>query len=154
MLKYVFILNFTFIKIKFIFMKKIALVLGFFVFSFTGFGQNTKEQDVKLLINTMDMVKGAKKGVEMMFEQMGKMGIDNEAIKAVTENINYDELVDLYLPIYDKNFTHEEIKALIAFYNTPIGKKYIEKQPIIMEEGMKAGQAWGMKLAQKIMEKK
>ncbi len=135
-------------------MKNLLLVLSLLVFSFASFGQNTKEQDIKLLINTMDMVKGAKKGVEMMFEQMSKMGIDNQAIKAVTENINYNELVDLYIPIYDKNFTHEDIKELIAFYNTPVGKKYIEKQSVILEEGMKAGQAWGMKLAQKIMEKK
>lgn len=30
----------------------------------------------------------------------------------------------ILLPIYDKYYTHDEIKALTTFFNSPIGKKY------------------------------
>ena len=36
--------------------------------------------------------------------------------------------------IYDRNFTHDEILDLIAFYESPTGKKLIEKNPVITAE--------------------
>ena len=59
----------------------------------------------------------------------------------------------MIIPIYEKHFTHEELKQLIAFYESPIGKKLIKVQPQIMMESMAAGEEWGKKLVQKAMEK-
>src|SRR5690348_8393007 len=33
-----------------------------------------------------------------------------------------DELMKAILPIYDKHFTHQEIRQLIAFYQSPLGR--------------------------------
>lgn len=38
--------------------------------------------------------------------------------------------------IYEKHFTHEEIKDLITFYESPTGKKILEKSPEITKELM------------------
>ena len=67
--------------------------------------------------------------------------------------VNAKELTDLVVPIYAKHFSHDEIKQLIAFYNTPIGKKLVALQPQIMQESMAAGQKWGNKIGQRVMKK-
>jgi hypothetical protein len=48
--------------------------------------------------------------------------------------------------IYHKYFMHSEIQELIAFNETPLGKKIIRITPAITQEGMEAGQAWGKSL--------
>ena len=42
---------------------------------------------------------------------------------------NADELINRLIPIYNKYFTEEDIKQLIAFYQTPLGKKLISVNP-------------------------
>ena len=64
-----------------------------------------------------------------------------------------EELVDLVVPIYAKHFTQADIRGLIAFHQTPLGKKLIDKQPLIMQESMAAGRLWGMRLGQRAMQK-
>ena len=54
------------------------------------------------------------------------------------------------VPIYDKYYTEEEINQIIAFYNSPVGKKMISTMPLVMQESMAAGQAWGKQLAAKV----
>jgi uncharacterized protein len=72
--------------------------------------------------------------------------------EAQTELDAFDN-VKLLVSIYDKNFSHEDIKALIAFYKTPTGRRFIEAQPVMMNEAMTAGQKWGEQAAKKIIEK-
>ena len=43
---------------------------------------------------------------------------------------------DIYMPIYGKHFTAEEIAELIKFYESPVGKKLIKKTPDINKEVM------------------
>ena len=56
-------------------------------------------------------------------------------------------LIDKIATLYQKYFTHEEIKALIAFYETKTGRKLIAVMPRLMGESMIAGQQWGNSLA-------
>jgi hypothetical protein len=67
--------------------------------------------------------------------------------------VNSQELVELIVPIYDRHFTHQEIKELIAFYQSPLGVKLIQKMPAITQESFQAGQQWGQKLGERVMEK-
>jgi uncharacterized protein len=55
--------------------------------------------------------------------------------------------------IYHKYFTQSEIKELIAFNETPLGKKIIRITPVITQEGIQAGQAWGKSLEPVIRKK-
>ncbi|WP_077155646.1 DUF2059 domain-containing protein [Bacteroides bouchesdurhonensis] len=58
-----------------------------------------------------------------------------------------DRMVDLYVPIYQKYLTIDDLKDLIAFYETPIGKKLAEATPKMTVEGMQLGQKIGMEMA-------
>lgn len=68
-------------------------------------------------------------------------------------DVNPNDLIEMVVPIYEKYFTHKEIKQLIAFYESPIGKKLLKVQPQIMMESIAAGEEWGKKLVQRAMEK-
>jgi len=58
---------------------------------------------------------------------------------------------DMFVPIYAKNFTEEELDAIIAFYESPAGKKLVKKRMKIQKEAGAAGAAWAMKTGTKIM---
>ena len=66
---------------------------------------------------------------------------------------NTDQVLELLLPIYDKYFTHEEIKQLIDFYSSAFGKKVITTQPLIMKESYTVGEQRGQMVAGKIRAK-
>lgn len=68
-------------------------------------------------------------------------------------NTSLDDLVEMLVPVYQKHLSQEDLNSLIAFYQTPAGKKYAEKTPLIMQESMQVGQQWGMQIAQKIQQK-
>ena len=50
--------------------------------------------------------------------------------------------IEKIVPIYDRHFSHEEIRGLIQFYETPLGRRSIELIPQITQESMAAGQEW------------
>jgi len=69
------------------------------------------------------------------------------------KNTSINDLIELLTPTYQKHLTLEEIKGLIEFYETPVGKKYAQKSPLIMQESMQIGQQWGMKIGEEFAKK-
>ena len=53
-----------------------------------------------------------------------------------------DGLIDRVVPLYDKHYTHNEIRTLIRFYETPLGKKVTALRPQIAQEGMVVAEEW------------
>jgi hypothetical protein len=49
----------------------------------------------------------------------------------------FDALVkDVYYPVYSQHFTVEEIQAMIAFFESPVGQKFVATTPILMQESV------------------
>jgi len=80
----------------------------------------------------------------------------------INEVMPLDELIsNVYYPVYSKHFTVAEIEELIAFYESPIGQKYISVTPTLMQESVAIMnqkytpqlQKIGFKLAEEEMEK-
>ena len=61
-------------------------------------------------------------------------------------------LLDKFVPVYQKHFTHAEIKELIAFYLTPIGKKAGDKSDLISQDSMTGIQSWTTEIAKKVQD--
>jgi hypothetical protein len=77
--------------------------------------------------------------------------MDRELMALFSEKMSAPgELIDQVIPVYDKHFTHQEILELLAFYQTPIGKKTILVLPKVTNESMLAGQRWGQSLGPEI----
>ena len=74
--------------------------------------------------------------------------VADEVDKAVSEEMQSDGgLIDLTVGLYHKYFSHEEVKALLVFYRSPVGKKAGELAPTMSREGFLIGQQWGKQLA-------
>ncbi|MBO0742726.1 MAG: DUF2059 domain-containing protein, partial [Hyphomicrobiaceae bacterium] len=62
------------------------------------------------------------------------------------------ELIDEIATLYAEKLTSQELAALIAFYKSPIGIKFVAVQPEITRQSMLAGQRWGARLGREIEE--
>lgn len=55
--------------------------------------------------------------------------------------------------IYATNFTEQELKDLVAFYKTPLGKKTLEQEPKSIEQSLNYMRNWSEDLALEINER-
>jgi hypothetical protein len=55
---------------------------------------------------------------------------------------NISSMMEKIILVYDKHFTHQEIKDIIIFYNTKTGRKTISTLPSIMMESSMIGVEW------------
>jgi hypothetical protein len=62
------------------------------------------------------------------------------------------ELTSALTEIYAQNYTAAELKQLQNFYETPLGKKVLEKQPVISAESVAIGRAWGARVGRQAFE--
>lgn len=62
------------------------------------------------------------------------------------------ELLEKIIPLYDKYYTMDDLKAVNAFYESPAGKKVLSTLPQIMQESVAIGQEWGAKIGRQAAE--
>ena len=79
-------------------------------------------------------------------------------LKDIKEGTSRRWMNRMYIRTYRQRFTHEEVKELIRFYETPVGKKLInqtmEMLPGIMQQGKSIGAYQGMKIYMEMMKEK
>lgn len=75
------------------------------------------------------------------------------AAAAIRELLAGKELLEELMPVYERHFTHEEIREMIAFYETPLGKKTIDVMPRVMADSMQIGQRWAARVMPEIQQK-
>lgn len=61
------------------------------------------------------------------------------------------EFVEMIAVVYERHFTSEEIRELLDFYDTPLGRKLLVAQPAIAQESSEAGQLWGQRVGAEIV---
>jgi hypothetical protein len=54
----------------------------------------------------------------------------------VTDILNWDDLLPMYLRTYRAAFTQDEIDGIIKFYKSPAGRAYVKKLPLLMQNLM------------------
>jgi len=131
-------------------MKKILLVFAFIVVAQISHAQDaTFKQDV---MKMMDL-SGAAGQYEVAIAQILKNVVPAKQapLKAdLLESIKI--LQDKMALIYMDEFTHDDIRAMIKYYESPAGKKFAEKSGILFEKTQMAAAEWSVDL-QKIAEK-
>jgi hypothetical protein len=63
------------------------------------------------------------------------------------------EINDEVAKLYAANFTEAEIKAILAFYQSPAGKKMLLQQPQVVDSSMKFAQTWANNLSEEVVAK-
>lgn len=136
-------------------MKRFPLVLVFALcFAIDLFGQ--AETEYKQTLKKMFEVSGSEAAYKSAISQMFAMFKQSQQVPAnvMAEleqdfmKTSMDELVDMLAPVYHKHMTRDDLMKLIEFYETPVGIKFAQKTPLIMQESMQIGQEWGMKIGQ------
>ena len=96
------------------------------------------DPDKKALILKFIDVFGTRQALannfELMLKQIEKEKPD-EAQK-IRQRVKIDEIIERLVPIYDRNFTPEELNACIAFYGSAEGQKLISTIPELMKESV------------------
>jgi hypothetical protein len=73
-------------------------------------------------------------------------------IQKVQQKVDTESLLYAMAPVYSRYYTREEIAGLIAFYETPLGRKTNNETAQIIQECLAANQTWAEAMAEKIAE--
>lgn len=66
--------------------------------------------------------------------------IQDKTFDLVESEMSWDKVKGEYTRIYAEVYTPEEVRGLIAFYKTPTGQAFLDKQPILMQKTMEMTQ--------------
>jgi hypothetical protein len=113
----------------------------------TGSSGIAKQFGVAMSRAMFDMMKSSRPD----FPETALAIMEQETVAVFSERLDEpDGLLALTVPIYHRYFTHQEVRDLLAFYATPVGKKTVTVMPRLVQESMAVGQAWGQSLGTEI----
>ena len=122
------------------------------------FGQSDKQyrETLQKMLKVSNVEGGYRASLNPMITMFKQQYPDDDEFWKEFEkelSVSLEELLELLVPVYKKYLTIEDLKGMIKFYETPVGRKYAQKSPLIVQESMQVGQQWGMKMGKKIKEK-
>ncbi len=62
------------------------------------------------------------------------------------KEMDSDEFITLLIPVYDKYYTMDDLKAVNAFYSSPAGQHMVANMGPVAEDSRQIGEKYGMKL--------
>ena len=80
----------------------------------------------------MDMLARQLKGKQLQNAEE----INTAIMDLMNKELSWDKLKGKFINLYGEAFSVEELDALIKFYESPIGKKLVDKQPEIQQKSM------------------
>lgn len=69
--------------------------------------------------------------------------IKEETRKMLADPRTMDQLIEKLVPIYARYYSDQDVRQMIAFYKTPLGKKIIRNNPEIAQDSLQQGEQWG-----------
>jgi hypothetical protein len=129
-------------------MKKLLFVVAF------AFAANfASAQDAKSDVKKMMQLTGSNSQMEMAKKQVsGMIPADKKEAFLKEFDAVMKPFQEKQEKFYQTEFTADEIKQLIKFYESPLGKKYTEKNVKLSEQNMAASQEMMMQM-QELMSK-
>ncbi len=125
--------------------------------SLQGVGEDSEKiNDIQTLIK---LTGGADKMAKQMMEQtvlvakQSGLKIPDDFWKEFLTDTENDTLIKKMIPIYNKYFTHEQIREIIKFYQSPGGKKLIEVMPDVTRESWGVVGEWWQKISERVQQK-
>jgi len=129
----------------------------------------TKE-DVETLFTTMHIREQMRSMMDTMMAQMKQITHENvkkrmpnitqkeldriDAMTATTmKRYNIDDVFDEMIPVYQRHLTKTDITAMLAFYESPTGRKLLREQPAMIAESMEISRVRMEKVLGELMDK-
>ncbi len=80
--------------------------------------------------------------------------LNEVAVKLRTDlQPRFSEINDEVARLYATNFSEQELKDILAFYQSPAGKKMLTVQPKVIDSSMGFAQTWANKLSDEVIAK-
>ncbi len=115
-------------------------------FVFSNFSKQSEQG--KDILKLME-VNGSEASYDLVYDQMvAQFKMMKPSVPQITWDMDKRDVFDKEIAglqkqlilLYQKNFTAEEIKQLIVFYTSPLGKKLVDGTTQIRKESMKIAQ--------------
>lgn len=149
--------------------QKAGIVVVFFIAIFLSTNCMASEASHRAAIEEMLRLSNVDKIMEPMFAQIEgmlksqfiQMGVSEEQmpifekynkqlVAIMKEEMAWPKMRDDFIDIYAKVYTEEEILEINKFYSSPVGKKMLEKMPLLVQESMAISQKNMQKIFPKI----
>jgi len=132
---------------------KCATMLGFVIVLVLGSGPSIIAADpsteshrdaaselLELMNVERTMMAGASAMVDAMAQQNPQLESYRDVILKWAEGfMNWETFGSKFVALYTESFTEPELRELIAFYNTPTGKKALTLMPELVQRGAALG---------------
>jgi hypothetical protein len=103
------------------------------------------------------LIAGVVEQAKLLYLQQNPMlqkDLNDIAAKLRTELApRFVQVTDEVAREYATHFTEQELKDILAFYQTPAGKKLLQEQPAVVNDSMKFAQDWANKLSTEVTAK-
>ncbi len=122
----------------------IFLIMNMLLSSLAVAGEDTHRQAAEKLLYTAGMEKALEQSIEQMLniqlQQKPSLAPYKEImLRFLKKHMGFESLKEDIVAIYIEEFTEKELNEIIAFYETPTGRKTIEKMPKLMAKGAQLG---------------
>lgn len=119
--------------------------------------QEAKPSHKEKVRHLLELTGAATLGLQMMDSMMDNFkqtmpDVPEEFWTGFRAKVKPEALLDLIVPVYEKHLAEADVDELIKFFSSPAGKRFVEKQPLILADTMQAGEAWGQNLAKEVLE--
>jgi hypothetical protein len=112
----------------------------------------TKNAEIFIETATEDYYNSIKK-IRSDVPDRGIQILKEEAKATLKDSIKRGEMVARIAPIFAKHYSEPELKELLKFYSSPLGKKVIDVSPVILQEVLAAGEEWQKSLAPELVKR-
>jgi len=118
-------------------------------------GDSPMVQDIRKFFKLTNVAELSFADIKSNIELQSRANPDvpAEFWKELLTKLKPQEFIDRMVPIYEKHFSHEEIKAWIAFFESTHGQSFLKSQIVVLQECSVAGQAYVEEVAAPLLKK-
>lgn len=125
-------------------LSKLILVIALITHCGYSFADNASKKEAELLLNTLGLDQVLQQTINQMLDLQlqqnpALLPYKQVMLQFFNKYMSYDSLKGEMVTIYSETFSAPELKQINTFYQSPVGKKTIEKMPELMAKGGQIG---------------
>lgn len=106
---------------------------------------NAQERAAAELVDLLKLEESNQAAIDLMVESMASQNPMFNQIRDVftdffKEYSDWEKLYPEYVRLYAEAYSEAELRELIAFYKSPVGRKTVDMMPRLMQQGAEIGQ--------------
>jgi hypothetical protein len=114
-----------------------------------------RRADIMKLMSLAGVDKLGANSVDRMMKAMeeGRPDVPQSLRQEIRASMRPDDLTVQLVAVYDKHLTADDLKAFIAFYESPVGRRMLEVMPLVQAETFATAQRWSLENTQRARDK-